>query len=73
MLLVGILWIVLMTAICYVGIEVSANMQKGLLGIELTISDRVRRGRWSKVGTGHAPPGHLTPIVEWFNPFHHPP
>src|SRR6201992_3945238 len=36
-LLVGILWIVVMTAICYVGIEISANMQKVLLGIELTI------------------------------------
>src|SRR6201995_5032804 len=36
-LLVGILWIVAMTAICYVGIEVSANFQKILLGIELTM------------------------------------
>ena len=24
-----------------------------------------------KVGDGHAPPGHLTPSAEWFNPFHH--
>src|SRR6201997_2555644 len=36
-LLVGIFWIVLMTLICYVGIEVSANFQKVLLGIELTM------------------------------------
>src|SRR5436190_1280685 len=36
-LLGGIIWIVLMTAICYVGIEVSANFQKILLGIELTM------------------------------------
>ena len=36
-LLVGILWIVAMTAICYVGIEISANFQKALLGIELTM------------------------------------
>src|SRR5271154_229196 len=36
-LLVGILWIVVMTAICYVGIEISANFQKALLGIELTM------------------------------------
>src|SRR5579872_2704557 len=34
-LLGGIIWIVLMTAICYVGIEVSANFQKALLTIEL--------------------------------------
>ena len=70
-LLVGIMWIVLMTAICYVGIEVSANMQKGLLGIELTILIIFSVVALLKVGTGHAPPGHLTPSAEWFNPFHH--
>src|SRR6201997_5594050 len=36
-LLAGVIWIVLMTGICYVGIEVSANFQKILLGIELTM------------------------------------
>ncbi len=70
-LLVGIMWIVLMTAICYVGIEVSANMQKVLLGIELTILLVFAVVALLKVGTGHAPPGHLTPSAEWFNPFHH--
>ena len=35
MLLVGVLWIVAMTYICYRGIEVSANFQKALLGIEI--------------------------------------
>src|ERR1700729_3729151 len=69
-LLVGILWIVLMTAICYVGIEVSANMQKVLLGIELTILIVFAVVALAKVGSGHAPPGHLTPSAEWFNPFH---
>ena len=34
-LLAGVIWIILMTAICYVGIEVSANFQKLLLGIEI--------------------------------------
>ncbi len=48
-LLGGIIWIVLMTIICYIGIEVSANL---------------------KVGNGSAPPGHLTPSLSWFNPFH---
>ena len=33
----GISWIVVMTFICYVGIEISANFQKALLGIELTM------------------------------------
>src|SRR6202167_6407638 len=34
-LLVGLLWIVLMTYICYVGIELSARLQQVLLTIEL--------------------------------------
>src|ERR1051325_10198111 len=33
-LLGGIIWIILMTAICYVGIEGSANFQKALVTIE---------------------------------------
>src|SRR6266849_3549264 len=36
-LLVGVIWIVLMTTICYIGIEISANFQKVLLSIELTM------------------------------------
>jgi amino acid transporter len=68
-LLVGIIWIVLMTAICYVGIEVSANFQKALLGIELTMLTLLSVFALVKVGTGHAPPGHLHPTLAWFNPF----
>ncbi len=70
-LLVGILWIVVMTAICYVGIEISANMQKVLLGIELVVLLLLSITALVKVGQGHAPVGHLTPSWEWFNPFHH--
>ncbi len=36
-LLVGIIWIVVMTWICYVGIEISANIQKVLLAIEVVM------------------------------------
>jgi len=32
-LLVGVLWIVVMTAICYVGVEISANMQRCSSGL----------------------------------------
>jgi amino acid transporter len=71
-LLVGILWILLMTAICYIGIELSANSQKVLLGIELTMLIIFSVVALIKVGSGHAPPGHLTPSAEWFNPFHIP-
>jgi amino acid transporter len=68
-LLAGIIWIVLMTAICYVGIEVSANFQKILLGIELTMLFVLSIVALIKVGSGHAPPGHLTPSISWLNPF----
>jgi amino acid transporter len=68
-LLVGILWIVAMTYICYLGIEISANFQKGLLGIELTMLVILSVVALVKVGAGHAPVGHLTPSLSWFNPF----
>ena len=68
-LLGGIIWIILMTAICYVGIEVSANFQKILLGIELTMLVVLSIVALVKVGTGNAPPGHLTPSISWLNPF----
>src|ERR1700751_4704299 len=68
-LLVGILWIVAMTAICYVGIEVSANFQKILLGIELTMLFVLSIVALVKLGSGTAPPGHLTPSIQWLNPF----
>jgi amino acid transporter len=69
-LLVGVIWIILMTAICYVGIEISANFQKVLLGIELTMLLVLSIVALVKVGNGTAPPGHLTPSLSWFNPFH---
>ena len=68
-LLVGVGWIVVMTAICYVGIEISANFQKVLLSIEITMLLVLSVVALTKVGTGHAPLGHLTPSLSWFNPF----
>jgi amino acid transporter len=69
-LLGGIIWIVLMTIICYVGIEVSANFQKILLSIELVMLVVLSVTALIKVSNGSAPPGHLTPSLSWFNPFH---
>jgi amino acid transporter len=71
-LLGGIVWIILMTAICYVGIEVSANFQKVLLGIEITMLFVLSITALVKVGNGSAPAGHLTPTFSWLNPFHVP-
>jgi len=68
-LLVGILWLVVMTYICYRGIEVSANFQKALLGIELVMLLALSIVALVKVGTGHAPVGHLSVSASWFNPF----
>ncbi|HMD45488.1 MAG TPA: APC family permease [Acidimicrobiales bacterium] len=68
-LLVGIGWIVGMTAICYVGIEVSANFQKVLLGIEMTMLIVLSVAALVKVGGGTAPLGHLVPSWTWFDPF----
>ena len=56
-LLVGVLWIVAMTAICYVGIEISANFQKALLGVELTMLVVLSVVALVKVGGGSAPVG----------------
>ncbi len=72
-LLVGIAWIVAMTWICYVGIEVSANFQKALLGIELTMLTVLSVWALVRVGDGSAPIGHLVPALAWFDPFkvHH--
>ncbi len=69
-LLGGVIWIILMTIICYIGIEVSANFQKVLLSIELTMLVVLSVTALVKVGTGHAPAGHLTPAISWLNPFH---
>ena len=68
-LLIGVLWIVVMTLICYVGIEVSANFQKALLGIEITMLLLLSIVALVKVGAGSAPPGHLVPSASWWNPF----
>ncbi len=67
-LAVGVVWMVVMTAICYVGIEASARTQYGLLGMEiLTLAIFAIVALW-KVGTMDIS-GEITPSLEWFNPF----
>jgi amino acid transporter len=67
-LLVGVLWIVAMTYVAYRGIELSANFQKALLGIELVMLLALSTVALVKVGQGH--PGSIAPDWSWFNPFH---
>jgi amino acid transporter len=69
-LLIGVLWIVAMTAICYVGIEVSANFQKALLSIELVMLMALSVTALVRVGTGHHPSVSIPVHWSWFNPLH---
>jgi amino acid transporter len=65
---VGILWIVLMTWICYCGIEVSARLQYGLLAIEVVVLVMFAIVALTRVLTGDGVPGSITPSLDWFNP-----
>ena len=67
-LLTGILWIAAMTYICYRGIEISANFQKALLGIEITMLLVLSVVALVRVGTGHHPAVSLHPSLSWFDP-----
>ncbi len=64
----GVIWILLMGAICYVGIEASARTQWGLLGAEIVILVIFSIVALTKVWTGHAP-GGVHPSLSWLNPF----
>ncbi len=68
-LLVGVLWIVAMTYICYRGIEVSANFQKALLSIEVGMLLVFSVVALIRVGDGHHPAVSLHPSASWLNPF----
>jgi amino acid transporter len=68
-LLVGVLWIVAMTYICYRGIEVSARLQRVLLGIEIFMLLVLSVVALVRVGTGHHPATSIHPAWSWFNPF----
>ena len=68
-LLVGILWIVAMTYICYRGIEVSANFQKALLSVEVVMLLVLSVTALARVGTGHHPPESVHPSLTWLSPF----
>jgi amino acid transporter len=64
----GVIWILLMSLICYVGIEVSAKTQWVLLGAEIIILGLFSVVALAKVWSGHAPSG-VDPSWSWLNPF----
>jgi amino acid transporter len=67
--IVGVIWIVVMTAICVYGIELSARTQVGLLGAEIVTLALFAVVAFIKVAGGSAGPGSVTPALSWFNPF----
>jgi amino acid transporter len=65
---VGIVWIIIMTAICYIGIELSARTQQVLLALEFTTLVLFAVVALVKVYANH--PAHsVEPALSWFNPF----
>ncbi len=66
--IIGIAWIVIMTVICYIGIEISATTQRFLLGMEFATLVIFAVVALIKVYTSH--PAHsIEPTAAWFNPF----
>jgi amino acid transporter len=64
----SVVWIALMTWICYRGIELSARVQFVLLAAEIAILALFAFVALAKVYGGTAP-GSLRPSLDWINPF----
>jgi amino acid transporter len=64
----GVIWIALMTYICYRGIEVSARLQYGLLSIEIVVLVVLSVVALIKVYTHNAEGYSLLPSLSWFWP-----
>ena len=64
----SVVWIALMTWICYRGIELSARVQFFLLAAEIAILGLFALVALAKV-YGSTPPGSLHPSLDWLNPF----
>lgn len=67
--LVGVLFIVLMTWICVIGIELSAATQVGLLAAELLTLMLFAVIALARVYGGSAGAQAIHPALSWFNPF----
>jgi amino acid transporter len=65
----AVLWIAIMTWICYRGIELSARIQQVLLGAELFILALFSVVAFVKVYGSHPPSDSIKPSLSWFNPF----
>lgn len=68
-IIAAVIWIVLMTWICYRGIELSARIQQMLLSVEVFILGLFSVVALVKVYGSHPPSGAIKPSLDWFNPF----
>jgi len=66
---IGVVFIGLLTWICYRGIEVSARLQQALLAIEVITLGVLAVTAFVKAGTGHALPGASGPSLHWLDPW----
>jgi amino acid transporter len=66
--LVGVVWIAIMTAICVIGIELSARTQVGLLGAEIITLVIFAVVALVAVATGNAGDNAVDPSLSWINP-----
>ncbi len=64
----GVVWIAVMTAVCYVGIEVSAAVQRWLLCLEVAMLVLFAVAALVRVYTD-PPSGAIHVSASWFNPF----
>ncbi len=65
----GLIWIALMTWICYRGIEISARLQYVLLAIEVVVLIAFAGVALVRVYTGNGVDTSAIPQLDWFNPF----
>ena len=68
-LMMGIGWIVVLTLVCYLGIQVSARLQVVLIVVEVILLAILSVTAFVKLASGSAPAGHLIPSWTWFDPF----
>ena len=68
-IIAAVLWIALMTWICYRGIELSARIQQFLLSAEVFILGLFSVVAFVKVYGSHPPAGSIKPSLSWINPF----
>jgi len=64
----GIIWILIMTYICFRGIELSARIQVALLSIEVVILAIFSVVALTKVYNGTSPAGSIHPSLSWLWP-----